>query len=118
MAFRHLNRIDRGDYRTRGFTTNAVLTAIILVSLATAVRALLEASNDPARQPARGSRLSRRQLHHAILLGRHNLSVERAQKARQAHSPGLRRSFSRKERAMVAKLKPGKGSSPMRQAKR
>ena len=33
MAFRHLNRIDRGDYRTRGFTTNAVLTAIILVSL-------------------------------------------------------------------------------------
>jgi hypothetical protein len=42
MAFRHLNRIDRGDYRTRGFTTNAVLTAIILVSLAAAVRALLE----------------------------------------------------------------------------
>jgi hypothetical protein len=42
MAFRHLNRIDRGDYRTRGFTTNAVLTAIIFVSLATAVRALLE----------------------------------------------------------------------------
>ena len=42
MAFRHLNRIDRGDYRTRVFTTNAVLTAIILVSLATAVRASLE----------------------------------------------------------------------------
>ena len=57
-------------------------------------------------------------LHRAMALGRHNLSVERAQKARQAHSPGLRRSFSRKERAMVAKLKPGKGSSPMRHAKR
>jgi hypothetical protein len=34
------------------------------------------------------------------------------------HSPGLRRPFSRQERAMVAKLEPGKGSPPMRHAKR
>jgi len=33
-------------------------------------------------------------LHHAIVvLGRHNLSVERAHKSLQPHCPGLRRSF-------------------------
>ena len=46
-------------------------------------------------------------LHHAIVvLGRHNLSVERAHKSLQAPLSRTAALFSRKERAMVAKLKP------------